>query len=221
MTMCTLEHWYNWSINTAQYPEDESLLNLARSKIRNVLYIHTVLINVQSYNMRTRDYYIYQCIILNIKTPMTWWRQFARCTLETRLWSINLVSNNLFAMNTQRVAFTMNSRPLPRSNVWCVGQRDSKGWPLPTVETEANGDPSWLARWACCASTRDFCPAFASLVGPEQNIFLLTGHYFTWFFPIAQQARQAVVPHHLSLKGAQVWDFDVLDFNEFFIMKSI
>jgi hypothetical protein len=26
---------------------------------------------------------------------------------------------------------------------------------------------------------------------------------------------------HKSLKGAQVWDFDVLDFNDFFIMKSI
>jgi hypothetical protein len=24
-----------------------------------------------------------------------------------------------------------------------------------------------------------------------------------------------------SLKGAQVWDFDVLDFNDFFIMKSL
>jgi len=23
------------------------------------------------------------------------------------------------------------------------------------------------------------------------------------------------------LKGAQVWDFDVLDFNDFFIMKSL
>jgi hypothetical protein len=24
-----------------------------------------------------------------------------------------------------------------------------------------------------------------------------------------------------QLKGAQVWDFDVLDFNDFFIMKSL
>jgi hypothetical protein len=29
------------------------------------------------------------------------------------------------------------------------------------------------------------------------------------------------VPRRLSLKGAQVWDFDVLDFYDFFIMKSI
>ncbi len=26
---------------------------------------------------------------------------------------------------------------------------------------------------------------------------------------------------HQKLKGAQVWDFDVLDFNDFFIMKSL
>ncbi len=24
-----------------------------------------------------------------------------------------------------------------------------------------------------------------------------------------------------AIKGAQVWDFDVLDFNDFFIMKSL
>ncbi len=29
----------------------------------------------------------------------------------------------------------------------------------------------WLVRWACCAGTRDFCPALAALVGPVQNIF--------------------------------------------------
>ncbi len=25
----------------------------------------------------------------------------------------------------------------------------------------------------------------------------------------------------VAIKGAQVWDFDVLDFNDFFIMKSL
>jgi hypothetical protein len=28
-----------------------------------------------------------------------------------------------------------------------------------------------LVRWACDAGTRDFCPAFAALAGPIQNIF--------------------------------------------------
>jgi hypothetical protein len=30
---------------------------------------------------------------------------------------------------------------------------------------------SWLVRWACRASDRDFCPALAALVGSVQNIF--------------------------------------------------
>ncbi len=29
----------------------------------------------------------------------------------------------------------------------------------------------WLVRWACRAGTRDFCPGFAALVSPVQNIF--------------------------------------------------
>jgi hypothetical protein len=46
---------------------------------------------------------------------------------------------------------------------------------------------------------RDFCPVLAALVGPAQNIFLLTIPYLTSFLPIAQQAGQAVVPGRLSL----------------------
>ncbi len=45
-----------------------------------------------------------------------------------------------------------------------------EGWPLLTVETEANGDlKSTYERGpspASCACTRDFCPTFAALVGP-------------------------------------------------------
>jgi hypothetical protein len=57
----------------------------------------------------------------------------------------------------------------------------------------------WLIRWACRAGTRDFGPALAALVGPVQNIFFRTVHYFTSFVPIIQHAGQAVVPHCLSL----------------------
>ncbi len=32
---------------------------------------------------------------------------------------------------------------------------------------------------------------------------------------------QPSIPRNWFLKGAQVWDFDVLDFNDFFIMKSL
>jgi hypothetical protein len=36
-----------------------------------------------------------------------------------------------------------------------------------------------------------FCSGLAAPVGPVQNIFFLTVHYFTSFVPIAQQAGQA------------------------------
>jgi hypothetical protein len=61
-----------------------------------------------------------------------------------------------------------------------------EGWPLLTVETEANGDSKrvqmkgvlpWLARWDLHAGTWDFCPALAALVRPVQNIFFLAVHY--------------------------------------------
>jgi hypothetical protein len=42
------------------------------------------------------------------------------------------------------------------------------------------------------AGTREFfCPVLAALVGPVQNIFSLTVHYFNSSVPIAQQAGQA------------------------------
>jgi hypothetical protein len=50
-----------------------------------------------------------------------------------------------------------------------------------------------LVRCSCHAGTRDFCPALAALVGPVQNNFFLTIHYFNSFVPITQQAGQAVV----------------------------
>jgi hypothetical protein len=57
----------------------------------------------------------------------------------------------------------------------------------------------WLVRWARHAGKRNFYPALAALVGPVQNIFFLTVHYFKSFIPIARQARKAVVPSRLSL----------------------
>ncbi len=32
---------------------------------------------------------------------------------------------------------------------------------------------SWLVRWYCRASTRDFCPALAALVSPRRTLFPL------------------------------------------------
>ncbi len=45
----------------------------------------------------------------------------------------------------------------------------------------------------------DFGPALATLVDLVQNISFLTVHFFTSFVPIAQQARQAIVPRRLSI----------------------
>ncbi len=45
----------------------------------------------------------------------------------------------------------------------------------------------WLVRWACHDGTRDFCPALAALVGPVQNIFFLTVHYFNSFVTILEK----------------------------------
>jgi hypothetical protein len=61
-----------------------------------------------------------------------------------------------------------------------------EGWPLLTIETEANGDSRvqmkgvlpWLVRWAGHAGTSDFSPALAALVGPVQNIYFFQLHYF-------------------------------------------
>ncbi len=52
--------------------------------------------------------------------------------------------------------------------------------------------------WACRAGTRDFCSAFAALVGPAQYKMFFP-HYFNSFFLIAQQAGQAAVLGRLSL----------------------
>jgi hypothetical protein len=59
------------------------------------------------------------------------------------------------------------------------------------------GALSWLVR--CRASTRYLCSALAALVGPVQNIFFLTVHYFNSFVPIARQAGHAAVLGRLSL----------------------
>jgi hypothetical protein len=71
-------------------------------------------------------------------------------------------------------------------------------WPLLTVETAANGIHMtgvlpWLFRWACRASTIDFCPALAALVSPVQNIIFFAARFFTLLAPIVRQAGQAVV----------------------------
>jgi hypothetical protein len=61
---------------------------------------------------------------------------------------------------------------------------------------------SWLVRWPCLAGTRDFCSApLAALVGPVQNIFFFTVHYFNAFVPSPSKlgTGQAAVLGRLSL----------------------
>ncbi len=68
-----------------------------------------------------------------------------------------------------------------------------------TQRVQIKGVLPWLVRWACRNGTRDFCSALAALVGPVQNIFFLSVHYFNSFVPIAQQAGQEVVLGRLYL----------------------
>ncbi len=74
-----------------------------------------------------------------------------------------------------------------------MGSRETReGWLLLTFETEVNGDSKrtnerssfLVVRWACRAGTRDFCSALAAPVGPVQNIFVVTVHYFKSPSPI-------------------------------------
>jgi hypothetical protein len=62
-----------------------------------------------------------------------------------------------------------------------------------------NGVLPWLVHWARSAGKRDICCALAALVGPVQNIFFLTIHYFNTFVLIGQQAGQAAVLGGLNL----------------------
>jgi hypothetical protein len=41
----------------------------------------------------------------------------------------------------------------------------------------------WLAHWVRHAGTRNFCPAFADLVGPLQNIFSMHCKLFQFICP--------------------------------------
>jgi hypothetical protein len=57
----------------------------------------------------------------------------------------------------------------------------------------------WFVHWVCRAGTRDFCIAFAILIGPV--IFFSSPYttHFNAFVPIVQQAGQAAVLGRLSL----------------------
>ncbi len=69
-----------------------------------------------------------------------------------------------------------------------------------TQRVQMKGVLPWLLRWACRASTREFVLPWAALVGPVQNIFFLTVHYFNAFVSIAQQAGQAAMPGRFSIE---------------------
>jgi hypothetical protein len=66
-----------------------------------------------------------------------------------------------------------------------------------TQRVQMRGVLPWLVHWAVVCGF--FCSALAALVGPVQNMYFLTVHYFNFCVPIAQQARQAAVLDRLSL----------------------
>jgi hypothetical protein len=58
--------------------------------------------------------------------------------------------------------------------------------------------PSMVGSWTRHAGTIDFCPAWAALLCPVQNIIILTTHFFTLLVYVAQQPGQAVVLGRLA-----------------------
>jgi hypothetical protein len=54
-----------------------------------------------------------------------------------------------------------------------------------TLKAQSKGVLPWLVRLTPRFGTRDFCPALAALVSPEQTIFFLTVHYYHLRVPIA------------------------------------
>jgi hypothetical protein len=90
---------------------------------------------------------------------------------------------------------------------------------------------SWLVCWTFRAGTRDFCSALAALIGPVQNVFFLTVHYFNSLVPIAQHDAQAAVLGRLSLRIMCLWSqlqrfifgccaepFQIADFEVFLVV---
>jgi hypothetical protein len=73
-----------------------------------------------------------------------------------------------------------------------------------------------LVRWDVVPVQQFFF--LASLIGPVQNIFFLTVHYFNAFAPIAQQAGQAVVLGRLSVIVC-LWTHLTSDFYDLYILQ--
>jgi hypothetical protein len=61
-----------------------------------------------------------------------------------------------------------------------------------------------LVHWARHASRRNFCPALAAQVSPEQNIFSPRPTLFHFICPHHPASWQAVVPGSLSLTFVSV-----------------
>jgi hypothetical protein len=79
-----------------------------------------------------------------------------------------------------------------QGEVLCMTRETRERWLLPIVETEVNGDSKstnervllWLVRWGLpCRYKRFLLSLETALVGPEQNIFFLTVHYFNPLSP--------------------------------------
>jgi hypothetical protein len=91
------------------------------------------------------------------------------------------------------------------------------GWPLLTVETEANGaslstNEGGLSLVGSLDSSCQYNGFLSCLVSPVQNIIILTAHFFTLFVLIIQQPRQAGVLGRLSLektKPAITWKIEL------------
>ncbi len=101
-----------------------------------------------------------------------------------------------------------------------LGRKQLKLRYMGTQRGQIKGVLSWLARWACRTSTRDFCSALAAIVGPVQNIFLITVLYFNAFVPSAQEAGQPAVLGSLPL-SVSLWEERYQSSDAFMLFKEI
>jgi hypothetical protein len=128
------------------------------------------------------------------------------------LWYCRLAEGRLKAEEAFREAVA-NERKKADEQFQKVSTRETReGWPLPSVETEANGDsrsssthergPSLLvgSLGLSCQYKRLLSCLGYSIRPSSKYIFLLTVHYFTSLVPLARQAGQAVVLRRPSLK---------------------
>ncbi len=87
-------------------------------------------------------------------------------------------------------------------------ERLERRGPCWLLQTEVNGDSKSTKKRGPCVPVQEIFVLPWLLVGPVQNNFFLTVHFFNSFVPIAQQAGQAAMLGFLSLSYVSLYSTD-------------